>query len=357
MALPKYQKLKDHLIEYIGKNQLQYSDPMPSEIELMNQFDLSRHTVRRAIADLVSEGWLYKKQGKGTFVSNPEANKTGHGKLIGVVTTYINDYIFPDIIHGIESVLSEHGYTIILGNTGNDTSKERTILKNMLNNNLAGLIIEPTKSVYPSHNKDLFDQCRKQGIPILFIHATYQNIHTSYIIEDDFRAGAMATNYLLDQGHESIAGIFKQDDMQGHGRCEGYIQSLRQKGLSISEDHILWYSTENQEAILESDKLDQMIEENTALVVYNEQIAVKLMAHLQALGKRIPEDISLISFDNSSLAKNSKVGLTTIAHPKDKLGTLAASSLLQMIDNKTETIEKRIPPTLVVRDSVKNRKS
>ena len=127
----------------------------------------------------------------------------------------LNDYIFPKIIAGAEEVFSGKGYSILLGNTNNDSDKERLILKNMVDNNLAGLIIEPTKSVFPNHNKDLFDQMIQRGIPVLFIHATYQNVDSSYIIEDDVKAGQMATDYLVKMGHQKICGIFKHDDMQG----------------------------------------------------------------------------------------------------------------------------------------------
>lgn len=355
--LPKYQNLKNYIIEHIRSSNLHYNDPISSEVELMKQFDLSRHTVRRAISDLVNEGWLYKQQGKGTFVSDPLANQSGHGKLVGVITTYINDYIFPEIIGGIEEELSSKGYTIVLGNTNNNSEKERVILTNMMNNNLSGLIIEPTKSVFPNHNKDLYDQIQSRGIPILFIHATYQNIEASYIIEDDVLAGYMATKYLIDQGHTKLAGIFKQDDMQGHGRYEGFLKAHREASLNVEEGDILWYTTENKDSIISEQNrvnLLEVLKGKTSVVVYNDQIAVKLLAVIEPLGISVPKNLSIISFDNANIAETSNVKLTTLAHPKAKLGREAARSLVELLSNSTKHIQQVMTPELVIRDSVKN---
>lgn len=353
--IPKYKQLKNYIIEHIKSNNLHYNDSISSEIELMKKFDISRHTVRRAISDLVNEGWLYKQQGKGTFVSDPLANQTGHGKLVGVITTYINDYIFPEIISGIEEALSEEGYTIILGNTNNNIEKERTILTNMINNNLGGLIIEPTKSVFPNHNKDLFEQIKKRGIPIIFIHASYQNVEASYIVEDDIMAGYIATKHLIENGHKKIVGIFKQDDMQGHGRYEGYLKALREFDLKYNDSHVLWYTTESKDILISEEnhiQINHLLKDMSGIVVYNDQVATQLISVLNDLDYRVPENISIVSFDNANIAENGSVPLTTIAHPKAKLGKEAAINLIKLMKNQIEQIQESMEPELVIRESV-----
>lgn len=353
---PKYQLLKEYIMDHIKNNDLHYNDPISSEIELMKLFNISRHTVRRGISDLVNEGWLYKKQGKGTFVSDPKANQSGHGKLVGVITTYINDYIFPEIISGIEEELSKEGYSIILGNTNNNIEKERIILTNMLNSNLSGLIIEPTKSVFPNHNKDLFDQISKRGIPIMFIHATYQNVPANYIVEDDIMAGYKATKYLIDNGHTRIGGIFKHDDMQGHGRYEGYLKALRESNITSNDRDVTWYTTESKDLLFdESNKatIKEMTKDITGLVIYNDQAAIKLITIFEHMHIKVPEDVSIVSFDNANIAVTGNVKLTTIAHPKEGLGMEAAKGLIQLMINRIDKVEKTINPELVIRDSVR----
>ncbi|MBC7958581.1 MAG: GntR family transcriptional regulator [Vallitaleaceae bacterium] len=352
----KYQLVKDYITEYIQKGALKFNDKIYSELELMNLFNVSRHTVRKAIDDLVNEGWLYKKQGKGTFISNPKANEEKQGRLIGVVATYLNDYIFPEIITGIDHILSQNGYSILLGNTNNKIEKERLVLKNMLEQQLDGLILEPTKSVFPSHNKDILQKFIDRGIPILYIHASYSNLPSSYIMEDDVKAGYIATEHLVGLGHKKIGSIFKNDDLQGHGRYEGMIDCLRQYDLPIDEECMVWFSTEDQK-LFSDEAYTKMILKRladcTALICYNDQIALQMMEILKRNQIFVPEDLSIVSFDNSNLAGNVEVKLTTIAHPKAALGERAASALLQMIQDKTIRIQEKMEPVLVERASTR----
>jgi len=353
---PKYQIVKESIINHIRNSELNYNDPIKSEMELMEIFSVSRHTIRRAISDLVNEGWLYKHQGKGTFVANPEGIKVGKGKLIGVITTYISDYIFPEIIAGIEHTLSKEGYSILLGNTNNDLEKERQILLNMLESRLSGLIVEPTKSVFPNHNNDLYDELKKRGIPVLFIHATYQNVKASYVVEDDIHAGYKASSYLIEQGHKKIAGIFKQDDMQGHGRYEGFLKAHREAGLEVDESIVYWYTTENKQEMVESfdeSKIKALLTLATGCVIYNDQVANLFIQMLGEHNIRVPDRISLVSFDNANIAQNGIVPLTTIAHPKEQLGVDAANDIMKLINKEETVIEHVFLPELIIRESVR----
>ena len=87
--------------------------------------------------------------------------------------------------------------------------------------NVDGLIVEPSKSVLPNSNLDMYRQISASGVPILFIHGTYRSLNYSYVIEDDVKAGYLAAKHLLDMKHSSVGGIFKVDDVQGHGRFKG----------------------------------------------------------------------------------------------------------------------------------------
>lgn len=351
---PKYQLVKDYIVEYIQKGDLKHNDRIFSELELMERFGVSRHTVRKAIGDLENEGWLYKQQGKGTFVSDPYANTKNSGKLIAVVTTYLKDYIFPEIIGGIEKVFTDAGYSILLGNTNNKIEKERQVLTNLLNNNLDGLIIEPTKSVFPNHNKDLFQKIAERGIPIVNIHATYSNMPSSYVIEDDALAGAIATEHLISLGHQKIAGIFKNDDAQGHGRYEGFVSSLRKHQLPLEEDAIIWFNTEDRSQVLSEKNLNTLVKKVkgcTAIVCYNDEVAIKLLSMFKSVDILVPRDLSVVSFDNAYLAQNSEFKLTTVAHPKSLLGERAAHALLELIAQPGKQIQEVMKPTLIVRES------
>lgn len=354
---PKYIQVKEFIKNYIAEGQLKVDDKLFSEYELANNFNISRHTVRKAIGELVNEGWLYQLQGKGTFVANTEETIHKKSKLIGVVTTYLKDYIFPSIIYGIDEILSKEGYTILLGNTNNEFEKERSCLLNMLNNNLDGLIIEPTKSVLPNPNLDIYELFKSRGIPIVFIHAYYNHLDASYVIEDDILGGYLATKHLIDSGHRNIAGIFKSDDMQGHTRFQGFVQAHREQSIPISEGSILWFSSQDADRIfLDVDYMQKFVHKirnYSALICYNDQIAIRMLNLFKQQGIRVPEDCSIVGFDNSELARQGDIKLTTVAHPKEKLGRRAASSLLALMNGKKQCIHEKMEPELIIRNSTK----
>lgn len=355
MTKPKYEVVKEYLIEYIQNEQLKFDDPIPTESELMDKLEVSRHTIRKAISDLVNKGWLYSHQGRGTYVLDPNADNKLNGKMIGVITTYFKDYIFPDILSGIDNILSEEGYSILLGTTKNNSAKERVVLQNMLNNQLAGLIVEPTKSVFPNHNLDFYEKFIHRGIPIVFIHATYRGLEEAYIIEDDRYAGYIATKHLLDYGHQRILGIFKQDDVQGHGRYNGFVDAHNEQNISLS-DQVIWFSTEEKSNFLSAENMSRWLKQFkhcTAIVCYNDEIASELIEILKTLGLSVPKDISIVSFDNSNLADKLEVPLTTVAHPKAILGERAAQAILTMIEAPKSKVTEVIRPELIVRSSTR----
>lgn len=350
----KYNQVIDYIKAVIEKEELKYNDQINSELELMSIFNVSRHTVRKAIGDLVNEGVLYKRQGKGTFVANPKSVERGKGKLVGVVVTFIEDYIFPDIIMGIDNILTKQGYSIILGHTTNKIEREKMVLRNMLSNHLDALIIEPTKSVFPNPNREILKEFADQGIPIVYIHATYNNLPSSYIVEDDVNAGYIATEHLIQLGHRRIGGFFKNDDVQGHGRYQGFVSCLREYDYPINEDAIVWYGTEDISTVFNEPYIDvalSRLENCTAIVCYNDQIALKLLEIFKQKGIRVPGDYSIVSFDNSKLAQNAEVKLTTVAHPKSALGEQAALTVLELLKEKNKVVQLKMIPELIVRDS------
>lgn len=353
---PKYQQLKEHIINTIKEEGLKPGEKIWSENELADKFQMSRHTVRQAIGELVNEGWLYRVQGKGTFVARELAQEPRQAKTIGVMTTYLNDYIFPAIIRGIDSVLSPRGYNIILSSTYNKHEKERLCLENFLNTEVDGLIVETTKSALPNPNLDLYRQLRYgMKIPIIFIHGYYKDLDCSYVVEDDVEAGYLATKHLLDLGHSKIGGIFKSDDIQGHYRFEGFSKACSEKGLEVCSSRILWFDTEQAEEKLggccAKEELDHLLKECSALVCYNDQVAMKVLDRARFKGLNIPKDLSLVSFDDSQLAVASEVKLTTVAHPQEKLGVEAAKSILQMIAKEKIYHTIKMKPRLIIRGS------
>lgn len=337
-----------------------------SESELMERFSVSRHTVRLAIGDLVNLGWLYRKQGAGTYCA--ERNEMGSNdynqKNIAIITTHISNYIFPSIIQGAESFLSKNDYRVSLYSTDNNHENEKKILEKILTHHVDGVIIEPTQSAISNPNINYYLNLEKSNIPYIMINAYYDELEPLSITIDDEKGGFIQTEHLIEQGHENILGFFKTDDLQGTRRMKGYLKSHRSNHLPIRPSNIITYHT--QEIMTkpreELKKILELPNEEwpTAIVCYNDELAMLLLDVLRKKNIKVPEDISLIGYDNSILSRVSEVKLTTIKHPQSEMGEAAAKMILNLIDRKQglnkEEVEESIvyEPELIERNSTKD---
>lgn len=352
----KYAALKDYLKQDIITGKRRAGEKLPSENELANAWKVSRHTVRKALAILENEGYVKPEHGRGTFV----AVRTGTGKAsknIAVITTYLSDYIFPRVIQGIDHVLTDKGYSIILKNTGNSRYREAKCLEELLKKDIDGFIIEPSKSqIYCSHT-EYYNRMDFLKIPYVFIQGCYLQMKDKpHILMDDCVGGYLITKHLIELGHKHIIGIFKADDSQGKQRHKGYVKALQEAGFSYDPDMVIWFHTEDR-AVTPARVLRQMIQEGVSaqgIVCYNDQIAIEVIKELDYMGVKVPEDISVTGYDNSYIAENAKIPITTVAHPHERLGEAAARLLIEKLDGVSDEdsqVERMLKPRLVVRES------
>ena len=330
--MTKYQKVADWLEQKIAEGVYQPGEKLPSEQSLREQFDVSRQTVRRALEILEGKGLTYGRQGSGTFVMDLEAQEQGKSRRIAVVTTYVDNYIFPKIIQGIEQVLSAEGFQVQISFTNNRIQKEEEILESLLEQELRGLIIEASKSALPNPNLPLYQKLLEKGTPILFVNSGYPGLDCPVAALNDREAGRCAAQYLLKMGHREIGGLLKSDDGQGLRRYQGFLSELRAAGIPTDENRFVWYDTGDTGHF---DRMEQRILERfsgcSAVFCFNDGAAVELIELLKKNGIRVPEGMSIISVDDTDLAVYGDVGLTSVHHPKEKLGKKAAELLLSMI--------------------------
>lgn len=357
---PKYFTLMEELKEKIISGRIQPGEKLPSENQFTVQYSLSRHTVRKALSLLEQEGYIEACHGKGTFCSE-KMRHMKKSRNIAVVTTYISDYIFPRLIQGMDNVLSEQGYSIILKNTGNSRQKEAKCLEELFQKDIDGLIIEPSKSQLSCRHSGLYENLEKYQIPYIFIQGIYTEMKDKpHILMDDARGGYLVTKYLLEQGHRRITGFFKADDIQGIQRHKGYVRALQEAGIPYDPDLVVWFHTEDRRS-KPSMMVKEMVKTGSlphGIVCYNDQIAVQVIESLEACGLQVPKDISVTGYDNSLYAQRG-TGITTIAHPQERLGEMAAELILEKINGVSEEdskVERLIQPELIVRGSCRRLK-
>lgn len=356
--IPKYMRLKQELMSWIESGQLKPDDKAPSENEIAGRFDMSRQTVRQALGELEKEGLLYRVQGKGTFIARRNLRPMQPpGIMIGMLTTHISDYIFPHIIQGAEARLREEGYSLLLSSTGNDKEKERENLEQMLRQPLGGLIIEPTRSAQGNPNLQLFLSLDVHHIPYIMINERYPELHCPCLKLDDEAGGFIAAEHLIKLGHRRIAGFFKTDDLQGANRLKGFIRALHKHRLPLEEGTVTNYASEEKHNVPYEAALAMLksAERPTAFVCYNDELAVLMLEAARQLGLSVPDDLSIVGFDDSPLATATEVKLTTLSHPKEKMGIRAADMLLGMIKGRGPLSPADIvyKPELVLRGSTR----
>lgn len=352
---PKYMVIASQLHAEIQAGHYRHNQMLPTEREIMERFSVSRQTVRQALNVLVQDGIIKKRQGSGSHIMSSRGTKKA--KSVAIVTTYIDDYIFPDILRDVESVLARHNYATYISSTENMVGREREVLLDVLNRQVDGLLIEGTKTSLPNPNMDLYQRIQEQGIPIVFIHGCPQAIENPVLVADDNQGGGyQLTRYLIEKGHRKIGGIFKSDDIQGQLRYYGYTCAMRDSNIPLPDGCTLWYSTELRDLMLLGDEtmltfyIDCLLKGCTAVVCYNDEVAYRLVSIMQKKGLRVPEDMAVASFDNSHFSELSSVRITSLAHGSKKLGRTAAERLIELMNGRNAEGES-VPWVLVEKES------
>ncbi|KIL42439.1 GntR family transcriptional regulator [Gordoniibacillus kamchatkensis] len=356
-AVPKYRQLKQEIMTWLESGQLKQGEQMPSEHEIAAKFAMSRQTVRQTLGELEQEGWLYRVQGKGTFVS-PQRGAGGGARpelqTVGMITTYISDYIFPHIVRGAESALRGKGYGLLLSSTDNDKDKETDSLTMMLSQPIAGLIVEPTRSALGNPNLHHYLTLQYRGIPVVMINERYPELGVPCVKLDDELGGFLAAEHLIRLGHRRIAGFFKADDLQGVNRLRGFLRAHRQYEVPLEPAAVVHYHTGEKRTKPYEAALAMLRQEQrpTAVVCYNDELAVTLLEAVRQAGLHVPRDLSVVGFDDSPLATATEIKLTTLSHPKTELGVKAVETLAALMAGGPGAASDTVyAPELIVRES------
>lgn len=332
-SLPKYSVLAEELTRKIADGTFREGDRLPSENELCRSYGYSRQTVRQALGLLENKGLLSRRRGSGTFVRGA-ARAPGTG-TVGVIATYITDYIFPSIIRGIESELTRLGYSITLGVTKNRVENESRILRSFLEKKVDGIIVEGTRTAFPNPNVPLYEKLTENRIPFVFFNGFYRELPCVHIVTDDRACGkAAALRLLKGKPGRKLGGIFKSDDLQGLERHAGFEEGIRSCGGDPGGGSVVWFTTAQREGLFSGGSGDAVLAKLkgcSGIVCYNDQIAFGLIRLLLHKGFRVPGDVAVIGFDEAGLSEYSPVRITTFRHPKEKMGVLAADKIDRLI--------------------------
>lgn len=360
MANFKYTLLANQLRGDISASLLSPGQQIPTEEQLSERFAVSRNTVRQALKLLESEGYLVSVQGSGTFVSQKPPARARRGltaseKRVAVVMNNFGSYIFPQVLMGVSDYLFEHGYSLVLRIAGNQIAKEERILREVVESDVAGLIIEPARASWPRPHIELYRQI-EQCIPCVLTHSVLPGFSFSSVGVSDVEGVARLVDHLVENGHSRIAGICKSDEQTGVNRFAGYMEGLKRNGIALDERRVLWYVDDELDDLFSdanAPRVFKALADCTAVVCFNDQLVGHFYPFLERHNIRVPGDMSIVGFDDSMERRDLKP-LTTVKHPKEALGKAAAKALLALIDNPAAEVSMIFPPRLVFGETVKN---
>ncbi len=329
---PVYMQLADIIRSKIASGEIKPGDKLESETVMTKKYDVARLTVREALNILVNENLIEKHQGKGSFCKNI-ANR----KKIHVLLNISDFYFVPYYTQSISKMLQENNADFIACDTRNSNDEICTYLEQIASSSSEGVIVQacPTPTDDPARLINAFAALKEKDIPYIIIDYKYDFIEGSYIIPDEYSAGVNAAQCFKDNGHTSLAAICIENDNVSKLRLDGFCTVSPVKKTIYFNDNL-------------KQEIDAAIREGiTGIFCFNDFIAKEVIDILKDKKLRTPDDISIISVDDTIIANI--YSLTSVIHPKNKIGEEAAKAIL----NNNLPIKKVFKTKITIRNSVK----
>ncbi|ENM3751934.1 substrate-binding domain-containing protein [Vibrio cholerae] len=277
--------------------------------------------------------------------------KMNRTKTIGMLVTTSTNPFFGEVVKGVERSCYHQGYNLILCNTEGDNQRMKASINTLLQKRVDGLLL--MCSTLEGERLDVFD--RYPDIPIVVMDWGPILFASDKIQDNSLQGGYMAAKHLIESGHKEIGCITGPlIRHQAQMRYEGYKRALAEAGIAINPDWIVESDFECEGGYQAFEKLYQRGKLPSALFVSNDMMAMGVIQAASQRGLRVPDDLSLIGYDDVHIAKFMTPALTTIHQPKYRLGKAAVDTLLYRLENPDTTAQVvQLEPTLVVRNSVR----
>ncbi len=272
---------------------------------------------------------------------------TSRTRTIGVVVTTIADPFVAEVVSGIEEAANERGYSVFLANSGADPEREIRMVHSFEEQRIDGIII--TASRVGALYIPILSEMR---VPIVLVNNQHPSEFVHTVMIANAEASRAATGHLIALGHRRIAYLGDQFGYQSDTeRFAGYREALAQADLPFRPELVVHGDSQPETAARVMERLLALPEPPTAVFCYNDMSALGALKCVRSRGLHVPEDISLVGFDDLFLAQYTDPPLTTVRQPKRHMGRLAMETLLRLLSGSTSEENIKVPGELVVRES------
>lgn len=358
-SLPLHLQLLDDLRQQIITGVLKAHERLPSEWELVSTLGISRATVQRAWQAAQQEALIYRVPGKGTFVGERRA-KTATQSVVALIVPDFRGSTSPRTLSGAERVLRKQGYSVRVASTEYSEDEEDRILQQMVKDSICGCILWAVKGSPQTR------YISKLGgeMPIVLIDRPMPGLKLPCVTSNNYVGAMQAMQHLIDFGHRRIAFVARphMELWTVSERARAYQDAMRATGKEPLPPVLIGDEKElsSFNAYLNSDdhSLKPLVDllsqpkRPTAIFAVNDWMAIRVLRAAKYAGLRVPEDLSLVGFDNLDVVDYLTPPLTTIAQNVELMGAEAARRLLTLLDGESsEDVLTLLPTRLIVRQS------
>lgn len=375
-----YERIVASMLDDLKAGRLRPGDRVPSEHALAQSFEVSRITSRRALEVLAQASVVERSQGRGTFVVHdlPDLERVGAGLginpepagavqaapgvrsgLIGLVLPDFNDSYGLQLVYAIEESCTQAGLDLILKRTYGLRGNEERAIAGLVERGVDGLIVFP---VHGEHYNPVLLKTVLNDFPLVLVDRYLKGIPAQAVVTDNHAAAAALTEHLIGLGHREIAFVSPpvENTSALEERFAGWSSALSRHGLLPRPELILstlisTLPTQFQPHNIAADQtlLEAFVRgsDATAFLCVEYNLALELVATLQRLGRRIPEDVSVACFDVPHLPLTSPDGLPTLTHIHQnelEMGRAAVERILARLRGETAPTRTHVPFQLVL---------
>lgn len=352
---PLYLQIVDDLKAQIVSGRWNVGDQLASQHELARHYHVSLITVKKALAHLSHEGWVYSRVGKGSFVARRAVSSPpAVSKSIGLVLQNLQSPYFSLIVQAAEECAYQRGYNILLSNSFGRPEKEEGQIRHFRKIGVAGLIIASQRHVY--HANETIRFLQREGFP--FVMVTYMaDRDVPYVGTDHEQGGYLATQHLLRLGYRRIAYInAERGNLVGELRRQGYVRALEDYGRKVDKRLILRMPMPGERKYFDAGMamgacFPTLPVKPDAVFLYNDLAALGFQQALRDRGLSVPDDVAIVGFDNIEQCDYAPVPLTTIQQPTSQIGSDAVDVLVRRIAHQDAPVRTILMPSLIIRRS------
>lgn len=328
-----------------------YADVSPSTVSrVLNGTAVVNDETKKRVLEAIDT----LKYQPNAFARGLATNRSGG---IGVV---INDFISPyyaNIVHGIEKVIEENGMHLIVSSGHANAHSERCAVENLRQRRADALILH-LEEISDYELLGWLEQDEFQSIPLILVGRYVAEIQDYCVQLDNEYGGHLATQHLIENGHRKIAHITGRMEMKdARDRLQGYRRALEEASIEFDDDYVVESKFTVESGQMAMKRLLDRNLDITAVFIGNDEMAAGALQVLRAANIQVPQEISIVGYDDILIGRLLYPALTTVQQPLNDMGEAAAKLALAELFNKEEEVRRSFEPKLIHRQSVRDLRS